>query len=315
MRVEALPAYPDATTSVVALQHRHTALTADARLVVDGDWSLTRPCYFRSGTMEPQDSVSLRWVADSVADALRTCDTTDSVRKVPVGGNGERVRPYDHRNLKDGSPRHQGSVVRGVPADLPFPPSLSTVFPADIPEMLCVDLSERHDRVPPFCPNAKHTVEQAQRKAYSTQRKAYFATVSPVRWRPLPFGGVLGGARYEGDAKFRVSHPLRKAYVAIFLTDVFSTPAFSTDAEVAEVADRRIRMELPTICEVASSSGDLATPGKVATPFPCVRCGAEVGPDALLCAACFASTRTGRRLAPRCPSCGGGLIGGKCGWC
>lgn len=52
--------------------------------------------------------------------------------------------------------------------------------------------------------------------------------------------------------------------------------------------------------------------------FDCVRCGVEVGPSALLCPACYAKTRTARRLAPQlavCPGCGGRLTAGKCGWC
>ncbi len=54
------------------------------------------------------------------------------------------------------------------------------------------------------------------------------------------------------------------------------------------------------------------------TRFDCVKCGTKVGPDLMLCPPCFAATRTGRRLAGSpsvCPSCGGRLSGGKCGWC
>ncbi len=52
--------------------------------------------------------------------------------------------------------------------------------------------------------------------------------------------------------------------------------------------------------------------------YACVKCGTEVGPDLMLCPPCFAATRTGRRLAGSpsvCPSCGGRLSAGKCGWC
>lgn len=61
------------------------------------------------------------------------------------------------------------------------------------------------------------------------------------------------------------------------------------------------------------------------TRFDCVRCGIEVGPGLMLCPACYAKTRTGKRLAAAphaatspaglCPSCGGRLASGKCGWC
>jgi len=44
--------------------------------------------------------------------------------------------------------------------------------------------------------------------------------------------------------------------------------------------------------------------------FGCVKCNAEVPPSDLLCRACFEA----RRL-PVCPTCGGRLVAGKCGWC
>lgn len=47
------------------------------------------------------------------------------------------------------------------------------------------------------------------------------------------------------------------------------------------------------------------------TRFGCVKCGIEVGPDLLLCPTCYAA----KRPTPICPSCGGRLVGGKCGWC
>lgn len=46
------------------------------------------------------------------------------------------------------------------------------------------------------------------------------------------------------------------------------------------------------------------------TRFGCVKCGTETGPDALLCQACYEARRP-----PVCPTCGGRLAGGKCGWC
>lgn len=69
-------------------------------------------------------------------------------------------------------------------------------------------------------------------------------------------------------------------------------------------------MEFSTSYEVASPGGDLATPEEVATAFPCVRCSAPAGPSALLCPACYAEKRP-----PKCPTCGGRLVAGKCGWC
>ena len=44
--------------------------------------------------------------------------------------------------------------------------------------------------------------------------------------------------------------------------------------------------------------------------FECVKCSAETGPSALLCPACYAEKRP-----PKCPTCGGRLAAGKCGWC
>lgn len=49
--------------------------------------------------------------------------------------------------------------------------------------------------------------------------------------------------------------------------------------------------------------------------FECVKCFASTTPDDLLCPPCYAATRTGRRLAGLCPTCGGRMTGGKCGWC
>lgn len=48
----------------------------------------------------------------------------------------------------------------------------------------------------------------------------------------------------------------------------------------------------------------------VGTRFECVLCAAEVPPSDLLCLACYE-----KRRPPVCPSCGGRLAGGKCGWC
>lgn len=71
--------------------------------------------------------------------------------------------------------------------------------------------------------------------------------------------------------------------------------------------------------EVRGGLGTLTknTPETVSewTRFDCVRCGVYVGPDLMLCPTCYAATRTGRRLAGTCPSCGGRLADGKCGWC
>lgn len=46
------------------------------------------------------------------------------------------------------------------------------------------------------------------------------------------------------------------------------------------------------------------------TRFGCVKCGIEVGPDLMLCRTCYEAKRP-----PLCPTCGGRLVAGKCGWC
>ena len=96
------------------------------------------------------------------------------------------------------------------------------------------------------------------------------------------------------------------------LYDYLVSPSFSIPSDnVGKVVTKRISMDDTTTSAVTTLRDDPGTPGMVVTGFPCIRCDAETGAALdLLCPPCYAEKRP-----PRCPTCGGRLAGGKCGWC
>ena len=123
-------------------------------------------------------------------------------------------------------------------------------------------------------------------------------TLPTVTRRPLTGSGDFPLCRFLNAS----------TYLSCSCDDFVSLPFSIPSDKVGKVVTKRISMDDTDTSEVTTLGDDL---GVVVTGFPCVKCAAETGSALdLLCPLCYAEKRS-----PRCPTCGGRLAGGKCGWC